>query len=330
MKNNVGKLFKYLILIFGLVLLVIYSCKTGSIDLSFTQIAKGLFVEFDPDVAAVYDLRFPRIIIAIIAGASLSVSGVLLQAVMQNPLTDPGIIGISAAASLASKIVILITPTLFFIAPIFSIMGGILAYLILYSLAWDRGTNPIRLILVGVALSMTFSGISQAISAISGGNLNTVQAIVEGNVAQKTWQDVKIMEIYGGIGLVASMFLGRSCDLLCLEDKTAKAIGVNVNRDRFIISIIAVALASVATAIVGVIGFLGLLVAHIARIVVGSNHRYLIPFSALLGGFILLGADTLGRIIVYPYEISPSIIMTTICGPFFIVLLKVRGKKYGN
>lgn len=324
------KIFSYLVVLLGLFALVIYSCKTGSIDLTFSQIAKGLFIEFDPNVAAVYDLRFPRIIIAIIAGAALSVSGVLLQAVMQNPLTDPGIIGISAAASLTAKLVVLIAPTLFFASPIFAIFGGIFAYIILYSLAWDRGTNPIRLILVGVALSMTFSGISQAITAMAGGNLNTVQSIIEGNVTQKTWQDVKIMEIYGLIGLVLSMFLGRSCNLLSLEDKTAKAIGVNVNRDRFIIALIAVALASVTTAIVGVIGFLGLLVAHIARIIVGSDHRYLIPFSALLGGFILLGADTLGRVIAYPYEVSPAIIMTTICGPFFIVLLKMGGKKYGN
>ncbi|WP_455257258.1 FecCD family ABC transporter permease [Peptoniphilus asaccharolyticus] len=324
------KIFSYLVVLLGLFALVIYSCKTGSIDLTFSQIAKGLFIEFDPNVAAVYDLRFPRIIIAIIAGAALSVSGVLLQAVMQNPLTDPGIIGISAAASLTAKLVVLIAPTLFFASPIFAIFGGIFAYIILYSLAWDRGTNPIRLILVGVALSMTFSGISQAITAMAGGNLNTVQSIIEGNVNQKTWQDVKIMEIYGLIGLVLSMFLGRSCNLLSLEDKTAKAIGVNVNRDRFIIALIAVALASVTTAIVGVIGFLGLLVAHIARIIVGSDHRYLIPFSALLGGFILLGADTLGRVIAYPYEVSPAIIMTTICGPFFIVLLKMGGKKYGN
>lgn len=330
MKTSFKKVISYTTVIIALIILVIFSCKTGSLDVSFTTIAKGLFVKYDPQVAAIYDLRFPRIIIAALAGASLAVSGVLLQAVMQNPLTDPGIIGISSSAALTAKLITILVPSLYFVSPIFAILGGILAYILLYSLAWDGGTNPIKLVLVGVALSMTFSGISEAISSMTGGNLSVVQSIVEGNVAQKTWDDVKIMEVYGITCLVLSMFSARACNLLSLEDKTAKAIGVNVNRDRFMVALIAVSLASVSTAIVGVIGFLGLLVAHIARIIVGSDHKSLIPFSALLGALILLGADTIGRVIAYPYEISPAIVMTVVCGPFFILLLRIGGKGYGN
>ncbi|MGO1581273.1 MAG: FecCD family ABC transporter permease [Peptoniphilaceae bacterium] len=330
MGNKFKRRLSYLIVSLLLLILVIFSCKAGSLNVSFLEIAKGLFVEFDPKVATIYDLRFPRIIISILAGAALAVSGVLLQAVMQNPLTDPGIIGISSASSLVATLVVAIFPSLYFTAPIFAIFGGVAAYLILYGLAWDGGANPIKLILVGVALSMIFTGFSEGLKIAIGGNTTSTQAMIAGNIAQKTWDDVNIMKIYGIGCLIISLFLGRMCNLLTLEDKTAKSIGVNVNKDRMLVALVGVALASVATAIVGVVGFLGLLVAHISRIIVGSNHKYLIPFSALLGATIFLGADTLGRTILYPYEISSSIIMTIICGPFFIILLKVGGEKYGG
>ena len=298
--------------------------------MTFSKLIRGLFIEYDPDVATIYDLRFPRIIISILAGAALATSGVLLQAVMQNPLTDPGIIGISSAANLAANICMIIFPSLYYLSPFFSMAGGLIAYFLIYSLAWNGGSNPIKLILVGVALNMTLIGINDAIKAMMGGNLTNVQSIIEGNVAQKTWADVKIMAIYGIIFLIIALFTIRTANILQLEDQTAKSLGVNVNRDRFILALIAIILASVSTAIVGVIGFLGLVVPHIARIILGSNHKNLIPYSMILGAITLLLSDTLGRVIAYPYEIKPSIVMTVIGGIFFITLLKIGGKNYGN
>lgn len=304
--------------------------KTGSLEITFRQILRGLFVEYDQDVATIYDLRFPRIVISVIAGAALAVSGVLLQAVMKNPLTDPGIIGISSAASLTASIIAMVYPKLYFSIPALSILGGLLAYFLIYSLAWDGGTNPVRLILVGVALNMTFIGIGEVISSMNGGDLTKVQSIIEGNVAQKTWSDVKLIAIYGVLGIIAALFTIRTCNLLSLEDKTAKSLGVNVNRDRFIVAFIAIILASATTAVVGVIGFLGLIVPHIVRILLGSNHKTLIPFSIILGSILFLLSDTMGRVIAYPYEVRPAIIMTILGGPFFILLLKIGGKNYGN
>lgn len=320
----------YIISILILIGLILYSAKTGSIEMTFSKLVRGLFVEYDADVATIYDLRFPRIIISVLAGAALATSGVLLQAVMQNPLTDPGIIGISSAASLSASLLMIVFPSMYAFSPAFSVVGGLLAYLLIYSLAWNGGTNPIKLILVGVALNMTLMGINEAIKSMMGGNLTNVQSIIEGNVAQKTWADVKIMAAYAIIFLIISLFTIRIANLLQLEDATAKSLGVNVNRDRFILALIAIILASSSTAIVGVIGFLGLVVPHIGRIIVGSNHKYLIPFSMILGSITLLLSDTLGRVIAYPYEIKPSVVMTVVGGIFFITLLKVGGKNYGN
>ncbi len=313
-----------------LLFMVLYSMKKGSIEVGFREILRGLFVEYNPDFAIIYDLRFPRIIISVLAGAALAVSGTLFQAIMKNPMTDPGIIGISAGASLVSTLVTIFFPMLYFWTPFISVFGGLLAYFLIYTLAWDGGVKPVRLILVGIALNMSFVGIAEAIRSMTGGNLTRTQSIIEGNVAQKTWGDVNLLFIYVGVFLILSLFTAKTCNLLTLEDKTASSLGVNVNRDRFLVALIAVVLASITTAVVGVIGFVGLIIPHIGRLLVTGDHKYLIPYSAILGGTILLVSDTFGRVIAYPFEIQASIIMSVLGGPFFILLLRTGGRDYGN
>ncbi len=320
----------FLLTILFLFFLILYSMKTGSVKITIPELFRGLFIQYDPNVAIVYDLRFPRIIVALLAGSALAVSGTILQAVMKNPMTDPGIIGISSAASFVGSLVLILLPSYYYLTPLFSIFGGLFAYFLIYTLAWDWGVRPVRLILVGVALNMTFVGISQGLKVMMGGNLTKVQAIIEGNVAQKTWSDVRILAIYVGIFLIISLFTIKSCNLLNLEDKTAKSLGINVNRDRFLLALVAIILASITTAVVGVIGFVGLLVPHIGRLLVSGDHKFLIPFSAILGATMLLLSDTLGRVLAYPYEIQAAVLMSIIGGPFFILLLKAGGKDYGN
>lgn len=313
-----------------LVVVFFFSLTEGSLKLGVGQILRGLFFSYDGDVARIYDLRFPRVFIDILAGAALATSGTLLQAVMKNPLTDPGIIGISAAANFVNSMVMALSPALLGFSPLFSIAGGLFAYFLIYTLAWDGGVRPTRLILVGVALNMTFIGIGEGIKSVMGRNLSATQAIIEGNVAQKTWSDVHILCLYVIVFLVAALFTIRSLNLLSLEDKTARALGVRVDRDRFIVALIAIILASVTTAVAGVIGFLGLIVPHIGRVLVGGDHKYLLPFNMLLGSLVLLLSDTVGRIAAYPYEIPAAVIMAVFGGPFFIALLKLGGENYGD
>lgn len=177
---------------------------------------------------------------------------------------------------------------------------------------------------------MTFMGVAQGLASMSGAGMSITQSIVQGNIVQKTWSDVWILAIYVGIGLLLSMFTLQTCNLLSLDDQTARGLGVNVNRDRFIVAFIAILLASVTTSIVGVIGFLGLLVPHVGRLIVGSNHKVLIPFSGLFGAGLLLLSDTIGRTVAYPFEIPAAVIMAMVGGPFFILLMKLGGKSYGN
>ncbi|WP_243140917.1 FecCD family ABC transporter permease [Candidatus Galacturonibacter soehngenii] len=310
-------------------LVILWAVNTGSLSIGPKELIEGLFVQYSEKVATIYDLRFPRIIISILLGAALAVSGTLFQAVLKNPLTDPGIIGISGGASFAAVLVTAFFPVLFAYLPLFAFAGGLVAFLIVYTLAWKGGISPLRIILVGIAVSTMFSGLSNAINLMSGGNQSSVASIVEGSITMKTWEDVRTALYYIPICLILSIFLSGKCNLLSLDDKTARGIGVNVDRDRMIISMTAVLLASIATAVVGVVSFLGLIVPHIARILMGHNHKLLLPYSMLLGATIYLIADTVGRAIAAPYEINASIIMAVIGGPFFILLLR-RQNKYGG
>lgn len=308
---------------------LLWAVNAGSISISMTDLLRGLFVEYDQRVAVIYDLRFPRILLSLMIGAALAVSGVLFQAVLKNPLTDPGIIGISGGASFATVIVTAFFPAAVHWTPLFASMGGLAAFVIVYALSWKGGLSPLRIILVGIAVSTMFTGLINGINSMSGGNQSSVAAIVAGSITMKNWEDVSVAAHYIPLGLILAFFTMGKCNLLSLDDKTVRGIGVNVTKNRLLISALAVLLASVSTAVAGVISFVGLIVPHIARILVGHDHKYLIPYSMILGALVMVFADTLGKTIAAPYEISASVVMSVVGGPFFIMLLQ-RRSRYGG
>ncbi len=313
----------------ALVALFCVAVNVGTLKVDPQRLFRGLFVAYDDAVATIFDLRFPRAVIAMVAGGSIAVSGVLLQAAVKNPLADPGIIGISAAASLAAVLVLALAPSLFFWTPLFACGGGALAFVVVYALSWQGGLSPLRIILVGVSVSVLCQGLSQMLNAATGSSLAGVASLVQGSITLKTWSDVHTLCCYAPPALVASVALARRADLLALDDKQARSIGMNVDTARLAVSAVAVALSSLSTSIVGPISFLGLVVPHIARILVGSAHRLLVPFSMLLGAFALLLADTLGRTVAAPHEISAAIVMSVCGGPVFVVLLRRARQTYG-
>lgn len=324
-----------LVLVFALtalaVLLVAFiAVNTGGLDASFSQICRGLFVEYDKTVAIIFDLRFPRIAVALLGGALMAVSGLLMQVVMRNPLADPGIIGVNAGAAFAAILVTAFLPQLSPFLPIFSFAGGMVAFALVYALAWDGSLTPVRLILVGVAVNAIFTGLYEAFNALTGGSYSGAASIVNANISLKTWQDVRVLALYTLAGAVLCMLAANRCNLMALSDKTIHGLGVNVMASRLGFSVLSVMLASIFTAVIGPVSFLGLVVPHIGRLLVGSDHRLLMPYSALLGALVFLSADTLGRTLVYPYEISASIIMSVIGGIAFVILLKKNRGAYGE
>ena len=287
-------------------------------------------MEYDENVAIILQLRFPRIIVAMLGGAVMAMSGVLMQAVMRNPLADPGIIGVTSGSAFAAVIVSSLFPSFAALTPIFSFVGGMIAFAAVYFLAWSKEISPVRLILTGIAIDAFFTGLYQAFNAFTGSTYTGAASIINANISLKDWNNVYILLVYAVISFLLCLILANRCNLLSLSDETIMSLGVDINKTRLIVSVVSVLMASVFTAIIGAVSFLGLIVPHIARLLVGSEHKRLLPFSALLGALVFLFADTFGRTIAYPYEISASIIMAIIGGPMLIILLKRSGAIYGK
>ena len=324
------KVAAFLVTMAALIALFFVAVNTGSLQVNPMQLLSGLFVSYDETVSTIYDLRLPRILIAMVGGAAAAVAGVLLQAPIRNPLADPGIIGVSAGASFAAVLVTAFFPMLLFFTPVFAFAGGLVAFGLVYSLSWRGGLSPLRIILVGVAVGAMFTGLMSAFDSGTGSTMSGVASLVDANITMKTWDDFATLAVYAAIGLALALLMAKRCDLLALEDKTARSLGLNVDRARIATSAAGVLLASVSTAIIGPISFLGLLVPHIARILVGTSHRVLVPYAIVLGAFTLLLADTIGRTVAAPYEISAAVIMSIVGGPLFIVLLRRARSGYGE
>lgn len=324
------KVAAFLVTMAALIALFFVAVNTGSLQVNPMQLLSGLFVSYDETVSTIYDLRLPRILIAMVGGAATAVAGVLLQAAIRNPLADPGIIGVSAGASFTAVLVTAFFPMLLFFTPVFAFAGGLVAFGLVYSLSWRGGLSPLRIILVGVAVGAMFTGLMSAFDSGTGSTMSGVASLVDANITMKTWDDFATLAVYAAIGLALALLMAKRCDLLALEDKTARSLGLNVDRARIATSAAGVLLASVSTAIIGPISFLGLLVPHIARILVGTSHRVLIPYAIVLGAFTLLFADTIGRTVAAPYEISAAVIMSIVGGPLFIVLLRRARSGYGE
>lgn len=307
------------------VLLVLLS-TIGSVDLSFNEIIKALINDDNKVVTTiVYKMRLPRNILAAIVGANLAVAGILLQSVMKNPLADPGITGVSTGASVAAIIILLLAPKYTNILPIVAFVGGAIACILVFLMAYKNGIKPGRIVLAGVAVNTILGGVISFLSTMYSDRIQSAMLWLNGSLATKTWADVNMLFGYSIVALIVSLLLIRSANVLQLGDEAATNLGFNVNLTRLLISGVAVFLAAISTSVVGVISFVGLIVPHISRMIMGSDHKYTIPFSMVLGSIVLLVADTLGRTIGGAIEIPVGVIMSIVGGPFFLYLLRKRG-----
>lgn len=316
------------VLLLGMMLLAL---SLGSAGYSVQEIIKGLLSEESSDVyVVVYNLRLPRVIMAIEVGASLAVSGALLQAVMRNPLADPGIIGVSAGAATAATTILLIYLTLLSLVPLFAFSGAVFACILIYVLAWREGVDPVRLILSGVAINTVLGAYNAFLQMLNSDNLSGVLAFMNGSLSGVTWERIYVITAYASLGLLFSAGCAKSANILQLGDEMAEGLGIDVDRVRLFLSAVGAFLAAATVAVAGMIGFLGLVVPHICRMIVGSDYKLLIPVSALLGALLLLAADTLGRTLINGMEIPVGIVMAATGGPFFLYMLRKKGNVRGS
>lgn len=314
-----------------LCILALISISIGSARYSLRDIMTNLLTEeSNPIKIIIYNLRLPRIISAILIGAALSVGGALLQSVMRNPLADPGTIGVSAGAGTAATTILLLFPHMTTAVPIFAFGGAALACGLIYLLAWKGGVDPVRIILSGVAINSVLGGYNGFLQMLYSDNLQGVLGFMNGSLSGRSWSDVKTLAIYVIIGLFLALICIKSANALQLGDEMAKNLGINVNLSRIVLSAVSAFLAAATVSVAGMIGFVGLVVPHIARMIVGSDYKIMIPTSMLLGAVVLLFADTVGRTLVPGMDIPVGTIMSMVGGPFFLYMLRKKGKISGN
>ena len=320
-----------LVLLILLAVLCLLSIAVGSAGYSIPEILDAVFrEEKSPIKTIVVNLRLPRIILAILIGASLAAAGALLQSVMRNPLADPGTIGVSAGAGTAATTILLLFPNLTASVPLFAFGGAALACVLIYTMAWKEGVDPTRIILSGVAINSVLGAYNSLLQLMNSDSLEGVLAFMNGSLSGRSWYQVRLLSVYAAVGLILAFLCIKSANALQLGDEMAKSLGVKVNGSRVLLSGVAAFLAASTVSVAGMIGFVGLVVPHIARILVGSDYKAMLPTSVVLGAVVLLAADTVGRTIVPGMEIPVGIVMADCGGPFFLYLLRKKGKVSGN
>ena len=218
---------------------------------------------------------------------------------------------------------------MYFLTPIFSFIGGVVACFLVYTLSWKDGLSAFRIILVGTTINTVFVALIDCAESLMGGN-NALASFTESRLSMKGWDDFYMLLTYSVVFVVLGVLLASRCDLLALEDRTVGSLGINVTALRIKVSAVAVFLAAICTSVLGTVSFLGLLAPYIGRMLVGSGHKTLIPYSMIAGALLMLLADTTGRTIAAPNEISAAVIMAVIGGPCFIVLLRRASGSYAD
>lgn len=327
-----------IIVLSGLLLLgaMIYALGEGSQDIPADQVVKALqdreSVRRSTQII-IHEVRLPRALVGALVGMSLAVSGTLLQGVVRSPLADPYILGISAGGGLAAATTsLLITDFPLNAVPVAAFVGSLIGALIVYAIAWDgTGVTTTRLALAGVALTAMFGAFTTTIvvMTVTVGAQMVFQWLV-GGLYTAGWEDFNLIAPYSAVGFVLAMLLAGRANILALGDEVAQGLGLHVEWTRFLMSAVAAILAGSSVAVAGLIGFVGLLVPYVARRLVGSDFRFLIPTSALLGAALMVWADTAARI-SFPrlfgnaeIEFPVGILTAVIGGPLFLWLIRAR------
>ena len=303
-----------MVLLFGL------SIRLGTYTLSFEEI----WAAFQPDDKNYFtwmEYRLPRAVLAILLGGALAISGVLVQSVVRNPLASPDILGINNAAGLVAVSVLMFLPNLaFYWMPIFAFLGGVLSFVILW-IVCGFNFRPIKMAIIGVALSALWAAISHYLMLTNPVEINTAMLWLTGSLWGRSWSYLNVVLPWLIVLLPLPFIFCRDLDTLGLGENKASTLGVTVNKVQISVLVLAVALSTTAVAICGPIAFLGLVAPHLARRLVGGRHRTLLPAALIIGALLLQLSDILARVIDPPTELPAGILTAIIGAPYFFYLL---------
>jgi len=338
-RNCVAKRVAFLsICVLCILLLVGYASILGSADLSIIEVYKTILAKIVPGFeqsgelanAIIWEIRLPRICMAIIAGAGLALTGAVMQGVLQNPLAEPFTLGISSAAASGAAIAIVLGAGVIggpYLIITNSFLFAMAATVLVYLLAQCRGMTPESMILAGIAIMFFLNAITSIVQYI--GTPEQVEAVVfwmMGNLGKTTWNMILVTGSLFAIIAPILILKANDINIIGSGDETALSLGIRVERTRVLCMILAALITAGFTAFTGIIGFVGLIAPHLTRMVIGGDNRYVIPGSALVGAIILLSADTAARTIISPI-ILPVGVMTAVLGVPFFLFLFIRQKK---
>ena len=310
----------YLSALCTVALLFVLSIRYGTYTLSFDEISQAFHPD-DKNYFTLMEYRLPRALLAIIIGGSLAISGVLVQSVVRNPLASPDILGINNAAGLIAVTVLIFLPNLaFYWLPIFAFIGGVLSFILLWMIC-GFNFRPIKMAIIGVALSALWAAISHYLMLTNPVEINTAMLWLTGSLWGRSWAYVDVVLPWLLVLLPLPFIFCRDLDTLGLGENKAATLGVSVNKTQILVLVLAVALSTTAVAICGPIAFLGLVAPHLARKLVGGRHRTLLPAAMLIGTLLLQISDILARVIDPPTELPAGILTAIIGAPYFFYLL---------
>lgn len=279
----------------------------------------------------VWNIRLPRVLVGALVGANLAVSGAIFQGVTRNELASPFILGVSSGAGLAILVTLVLFSGMTYLLPISAAVGGTVAFVIVYAIAWDGGTNPVRLVLAGVIVNTIFQSLQQALFLFADdlGTVQTAIAWTTGSLTGTGWEQVRIVLPWTILALGLSLAGSRQLNVLLLGERTAGSLGMSVERVRFALSGVAIIAAAASIAVAGIVGFAGLIVPHVVRTIVGSDYKRLIVGCIFVGPALLVAADVgarlgMGALLDSPTQLPVGVLTGLVGGPYFLYLMRRR------
>ncbi|MBA8760978.1 FecCD family ABC transporter permease [Staphylococcus coagulans] len=312
-----------------LCLAIVWNLTTGEYAMSYRRIIQTFFGQGNAaDQLILIDFRLPRMLITLMAGIALSLSGVILQSVTNNPLAEPGILGINAGSGFAIALFITVgqiqADQFVYVLPIISMIGGLLTAFAIFILSYqgNKGLSPGSMVLIGVGMSTALSGAALTLmSTFDKDQSEFIATWLAGNIWGDTWPFVFAFLPWLIILVPIVIFKSETLNILNTSDTIAKSVGVPLNKARILLILIAVLLSSAAVSVAGAIGFIGLMGPHIAKSMVGPRHQLFIPISIVIGALLLIVSDTLGKILLQPSGVPAGLVVAVIGAPYFLYLM---------
>ena len=312
---------KSLLLVLALIIMMLFALVTGSVSLGFSEIGKLLDGSLEPGLVTILlDIRLPRILLAVMVGAGIASAGAAIQGLFRNPLADPALIGVSAGAALFAALYVVVGSSAPVGMAVSAFVGGVLTTWVVLMIG-GRGSSISTMLLAGIAINaIALSGVGLLSYLSTDAQLRTISFWALGSLNGADWSSVLVALVIP-LSTIAIMFQSKSLNVVTLGDEEAEHLGVSHQKLRQKVIVLAALSVGVGVALTGIVAFLGLVVPHLVRIMMGSNHRVVLPASALLGGLVLLVADTFSRTLLAPAELPVGIITALVGGPFFVFLL---------